>query len=116
MISYSVKRGSTLNISIEQMTGAPGDVTNVVAKMKPYERKGSNVEMPGPEVAAISLSVSTLEPSVGFNGGWLLTLSNTQTQNLSAGLYLLDLAYSFEGKTYIDGPVAVKLENSAAGG
>lgn len=109
MSPYTCKRGGTLVITIEVLTGLMASVTGTpVSKMKAF-RKGGQFIMPGDDVpVAASLIVAT-QPK-----GWTLTLPSTVTQALSVGFYLVDLSYVVSGLTYVDGPVLIEIQNAAS--
>ena len=109
MTPYICKRGGTLAIRVEVLTGLMSSITGTpVAKMKAF-RKGGALVMPGSDVpVAAALTVTAGQT------GWTLTLPSSVSQTLNAGFYLVDLSYVVSGLTYVDGPVLVEIQNAAS--
>lgn len=109
MSPYICKRGGTLTIHIKVLTGLAASVVGTpIAKMKAFKKGGAPV-MPGPEVpVAATLQV------VPTAAGWDMTLTEDASVLLAAGIYLLDMVYTVGLRDYVEGPVLVEIQNSAA--
>lgn len=109
MTPYICKRGGTLTIQVKVLTGLLSSVSGTpVAKMKVFKKGGLPV-MPGVEVPV----AATLEVVVTATG-WDLTLTEDASALLPAGIYLLDMVYTSGLRDYVEGPVLVEIQNSAA--
>lgn len=87
----SFRIGEDIAIALDAMTGDPGTVTAITAKMKPARVLANRIVLDdaAPDIA---LTV-TLQGS----SGWLLALASTATADLEPGIYGIDARLAIGG-------------------
>lgn len=83
--------GEDISVALDAISGDTATVTGISARMKPAKVSGNRFVL---DDAAAGTAMT-----VTFQGaaGWLVSLANTVTANLPAGIYGIDAKLSFAG-------------------
>lgn len=87
-VTYTFARGETISIALDAVTGDPGIVSSVVAKLRPLE-PGKRTLEPDADLAA-TFTVDDRAVSGDIPAGWTLTIEPATSTTLEAGEYLAD--------------------------
>lgn len=125
MTNYYVRRGATLSLYLEAVSGNPATVSNPVAKMAPQPVSARVAAFQGsspPATAPVTLTVTAQATSPGndpttglaINPGWYVTLSAAQSALLAVGVYVVDMAFQVGAAEFVSEQVTVQVDNAAS--
>lgn len=87
----SFRIGEDVAVALDAVTGDPGAVTAITARMKPARIVANRIVLDD-AAAGIALTVTAQGTT-----GWLVSLPNAATAGLEAGIYGLDARLTFAG-------------------
>jgi hypothetical protein len=104
---YTVRRGETLLLYLEAVSGDPATVLSSVAKLK------------GPGIAdpiVLPMVLRPTQPSPGIGiPGWYVTVPDTVTAGAQAlGNYLVDAAVHIAGATFVTETITIQVISSVS--
>lgn len=105
-MEFTVRRGETLTILLDDMDGIADTVASVEAHLRP-----GTIAPARPFAAEDAVAVFTVAPRAAEDiddvAGWSLTLSAATTDGLALGSYVVDARILFEGGTeLVTDPIA----------
>lgn len=83
--------GEDISVALDAVSGDPGTVTAITAKMKPAKVVGNRF------VLDDSATETAMTVTAQGSAGWLVSLGNTATAALPAGIYGIDARLAFAG-------------------
>lgn len=110
MTPFIFQRGETISIALDAVTGDPGDVTAITAKLKLLPPGRTSV----PEGAAAVADFSIVSrPAAGeIPAGCTLTIPASVSASLDPGKYLADAKLEIAGGIIVTDPVAIRIKSS----
>ena len=109
--TYSFKRGETITLAIDIVSGNRADVDSVAAKLRPLE-PGSN-ELAADANLAATFEVTPRDVSGDVPAGWTLVIDAATSTSLPAGRYLADARLALGGSVETTESVIVAIEEPA---
>lgn len=91
--TYTFRRGETIRLALDAMSGDVSSVTAVMAKLR--RRRSAALALTGAEPVAASFTVTARAAAGDVPAGWDLTIAPSVTDTLEAGLYAADARLSF---------------------
>ena len=106
--TYTVRRGETLSLYLEAVTGDPATVSGLVIKLKPSVSGAA----PPASVASVATLLTTFQatsPGAGILPGWYVLVTAAQSAALAIGSYFTDAAFMVAGSQYVTDPIAIEV-------
>lgn len=111
--TYIVRRGETLSLYLEAVTGDPASASNVTVKLKPAVAGAA----PPQSTAAIATLQVTAQPTspgndaggVPIQPGWYAVLTAAQSAGLTPGAYFADAAFQVGAAQFVTDKIAVEV-------
>ena len=108
---YDFRRGETLSLALDAMSGDPGTVTSISANLRKMLAGATEVD---PDAPVAAVATVTSRAAVGSEpAGWTLTISSTDTLALETGTYALDARLVVAGGVIITTPAIILIKEPA---
>jgi hypothetical protein len=108
MIPYPVRRGETLTLYLEAVSGDPTTVSAVVSKLKPAQ-SGATPPASVAAAAVLQVTAQTTSPGTGILPGWYVTLTASQSAALPVGTYYADAGYQVGGAQAVTDTIVIQV-------
>lgn len=112
MTPYVFQRGETISLALDALSGDPGAVSAILAKLKAVPPGRANVPPGAPVAAEFAIASRVAEGEIP--AGWTLTIPAAETAALAAGPYLADAKLTVAGGTVVTESVAIRLRESVS--
>lgn len=110
--TYSFKRGETIAVPLDIISGTKADVTSISASLKKLPL-GRRTITPGTPVAAVC-EVQDRDADGDIPAGWVMVVDAAVSESLSVGTYLLDARLLIGANYIITEPVFINLAEPAS--
>lgn len=111
-MEFTVKRGETLTILLDDIDGIAPDVGSVTARLRPGIASKRAVDPDAEAVADFEVAARAAEGD--DPAGWSLILSAATTAGIASGYYLVDARLVMDaGTEIVTDPLAVRMTEPA---
>jgi hypothetical protein len=104
--TYIVRRGETLTLYLEAVTGDPTTASNLTVKLKPAQN-GAAPPASVPAVATLQTTYQATSPGPGILPGWYILITAVQSAALALGSYFTDAAFQVAGSQFVTDPICI---------
>ena len=108
MTTYTVRRGETLTLYLEAVTGDPTTISNLLVKLKPAHN-GAPPPADVPAIATLQTTAQATSPGAGILPGWYVLITAIQSAALAIGTYFTDAAFQVAGAQFVTDPVGIEV-------
>lgn len=111
LATYSFRRGETIYLALDAMTGTTGSVSAISAKLRKLEPGVKTLAQNAPDAAAFTVTVRAASGDIP--AGWDLRVPAATSVGLAAGLYVADARLVISSDVEITESVTVQITEPA---